>query len=364
MTKRESPKTSLRRINPFILTMFIVFMAFCGFFLYTFIFAYLETPFLAKNTSTNYRYKNSFSQTLERYSDLGQMYLDDLSFAIPGLSTTNVMGKTSMQMVPQGMCKAGDYILISAYNASASMNIFRYRQPILNSVIYILSQTGEYLNTMVLPDVNHVGGLTFDGSHVWVAKCQDRTCSVIPFEDIERAAGASEVSIPLTSYLADKNCNRESSFVEYYDGKLWIGTFAEQDNASSEVGIYEIGDLDDCYNLKEIASLELPAKAQGISFYEEDGTNYMIVSTSYGRKNDSYYYLYELNQTLDDYALAYLGKCMMPRMSEEMFNDGQYAYLLFESAATRYSKNVCFHCNDPIDRICVVETKNLMLYMK
>lgn len=364
MTKKRILIISPRNIKTIIMPACLVALTFYGFWFLHAGIVFFKAELWTGKTSTSYRYDKSFAQTLNRYEQLGQMYLSDMSFAIPGLSNTNVLGMASSQMVPQGICKAGDYILISAYNASANNSALRRKETIQNSVIYILNDHGVYLNTMVLPDVNHVGGLTFDGYYVWVAKSQDRTCSVISYDTIEAVAKDGESSIFLDNYLADQDCERESSFVEYYDGKLWIGTFADQGQGSSEVGIYDIGDLDDSLKLKEVATLELPARAQGISFFQEDGVDYMLVSTSYGRWNNSFYYLYKLNQFWGHYSIDYLGKCEMPPMSEEMYNDGQYCYMLYESAATRYSEDMYYRCKDPIDRICVVEIKQFLAFME
>lgn len=45
------------------------------------------------------------------------LYQND-SYVIPGLRQTNVSGRATPYMVPQGICVAGNYVLISAYSSS------------------------------------------------------------------------------------------------------------------------------------------------------------------------------------------------------------------------------------------------------
>lgn len=342
---------------------YLVAMALHGFLLlYAGLLIFSNENVLAQ-TSTDYRFYDTFALTLNKYEALNSLYRDDRSFAIPGLTNTNILGNGSSQMVPQGICKAGDYILISAYNASSNKWVKKKGKSIQNSVIYILSESGEYLNTLVLPDINHVGGLTFDGLNVWVAKGKNKSCSIIPYETIQLFAESGETSM-LEEYFADLFCNRSASFVEYHDGKLWIGTFAKNGSGYSEVGIYEMGNSSNNYELTQISTLRLPEQAQGISFLKQGGEDYMIVSTSYGRIYNSIYYLYKLNLERNEYYVDYRGKCEMPPMSEEMYSDGEYCYLMFESGATEYCTTPVFRCKNPIDRVCAVENSSLIAMMK
>ena len=69
-------------------------------------------------------------------------------------------------MCPQGLCKAGDYILISAYDP----------YEIYNSCIHVVEEaTGEYIKTVWLKDNNyHAGGITSE-------KVQRLPASSVPF---------------------------------------------------------------------------------------------------------------------------------------------------------------------------------------
>lgn len=68
-------------------------------------------------------------------------------------------------MIPQGMCAAGKYLLVSAYCKDDNSPH--------HSVIYVLDNSTKspvYLTTIVLPTNSHVGGIAYDGKRVWVAE--------------------------------------------------------------------------------------------------------------------------------------------------------------------------------------------------
>lgn len=85
------------------------------------------------------------SNAYKIYSDFFRRvdYTSNKNFIIPGLNSS---------MVPQGMCDAGSYILISAYDKEKDKN----------SCIYVINKsTGKLVKTVYLYDSkSHVGGLT------------------------------------------------------------------------------------------------------------------------------------------------------------------------------------------------------------
>lgn len=137
-------------------------------------------------TSTGNRYGFDFYDVESNYPDLSEVSNSD-TFGIPGLECTNILGDTCDCMTPQGICVAGDYILITAYcninaykddlksNSSNGSNAEKLEKEENHSkhcsVIYVVSKfSKKYLTTLVLPDKNHVGGIVYDGNYIWVAK--------------------------------------------------------------------------------------------------------------------------------------------------------------------------------------------------
>lgn len=311
----------------------------------------VEDRTLEIGTSTDFRYPNKFIKTLSSYTDFQRMYRHEHSTAIPGLEYTNLGFSVTAQMVPQGICVAGDYMLITAYDKELEHN----------SIIYVLSQEEngqrEFLTTIILPDINHVGGIAFDGEYVWIAKSISGYCSGISYETIEEAVSSGEKYYALSDYEENAYCGITASFVTYHGEYLWIGTFREHGNGTlSCYRIIQEGRRD----LQLEDTIEIPACAQGVSFLEGEGKTYMILPTSKGRYRDSNIYLYEMKERDGEISLLEKGKYKFPPMAEEVTSDGAYTYFLFESAATCYSTKRYKKCTYPVDRICAVSNQELL----
>ncbi|MCC8029948.1 MAG: hypothetical protein LIO75_09200 [Lachnospiraceae bacterium] len=361
---------------------------------------------LVDATSTSYRYEREFVYTLWKYGALREFYVSDFSTAIPGLENTCFPASHSNQMVPQGICIAGDYMLISAYDKSG----------LEKSVIYVLSNDDpanrNLITTIVLPDKNHVGGIAFDGSSVWVAKSTSRRLSEISREQIEAAAVSGQSVFELKEYDSEFNCGVIASFIGYQDDRLWVGTShsflgrqggltvfrraetedadagetadeqanvkpetdageaaEEQTNTKSETDVPEAAETktkagtalkekseaeDEVKWIRQF-SMEIPDYAQGIAFFSEEGKDYLLLSTSHGRFQSSYLYLYEETISDEKVLLSARAKYEMPPMAEELVSDGGYTYCLFESAATCYSVGEGLKYEYPVDRVCALD---------
>ncbi len=304
-------------------------------------------------TSTGYRYNKEFEKTLNRYRTFQELYKEEYSTAIPGLAVTDVMGSIRTQMVPQGICIAEDYMLVTAYDNSGA-----------NSVIYVLSNENptkrRLMTTIVLPDANHVGGITYDGKRVWIAKSTTRKCSVIDYDIIQKAVESGENSYFLDNYTQNVECGAVASFIAYHDNRIWVGTYS---NRSSGMGILRSYDVVEGEQLKllEQEQINIPDFANGVSFIENEGNTYMAVSTSKGRYFHSEIYFYQVAKDICSERNLYYnyGSCKFPPMAEELVCDGENTYLLFESSATCYSTGEYTRCSYPVDRICALSTAKL-----
>lgn len=304
-------------------------------------------------TSTGYRYNEEFEKTLNRYRTFQSLYKEEYSTAIPGLAATDVMGSISTQMVPQGICIAEDYMLVTAYDNTGA-----------NSVIYVLSNENptnrQLMTTIVLPDANHVGGITYDGKRVWIAKSTTRKCSVIDYDIIKKAAESEENSYYLDDYTQNVECGAVASFITYHDNRIWVGTYSNRSSGKGTLRSYDIIEGEQLKLLKQ-EQISIPGFANGVSFMESEGNTYMAVSTSKGRYFHSEIYFYQVAKDIcSERNLFYnYGSCKFPPMSEELVCDGENTYLLFESSATCYSTGEYSRCSYPVDRICALSTAKM-----
>lgn len=320
----------------------------------------------ASSTSMDYRYDNGFQKTLQKYGLFRNVYEEKYSTPIPGLVSTDVLGNVSNQMVPQGICIAGEYMLVSAYD-----NIELYAQKtrksdyeVNHSVLYVLSNENpaqrRLLTTIVLPDINHVGGVAFDGENVWIAKSTTKKCSVISYETIQAAVKSGMTSYQLKEYEASVDCGAVASFITFHDNLLWVGTYSNYISGKGTLRSYEII-KGEALELKEKEELLIPGFANGVAFMEKDGSDYMAVSTSRGRYFDSSIYLYrvvEEEKTGKNLYYCY-DSYEFPPMAEELICDGENTYMLFESSATCYSTITYQKCSYPVDRICALSTEDM-----
>ena len=129
------------------------------------LFGLVAVPAEAASVSTGARIYSDFktSPAYNKYKDFANLYVSKYSIPVPGLAHTDVNGTDCTTMVPQGICFADDYMVLSAYDSAGSRN----------SVLYVISNTDgknrQYLMTLVLPTKAHVGGVAFDGTYLWVS---------------------------------------------------------------------------------------------------------------------------------------------------------------------------------------------------
>lgn len=324
-------------------------------------------------TSTEYRYEKEFQNTLNHYRTFASLYEPQGSTPVPGLESTDVLGNTCSEMVPQGICVAGDYMLMTAYdNGTAEAGSSDNRSEKKNrSVMYVLSNqkpgARRLLTTIVLPDVNHVGGVAFDGRNVWIAKSSTRTCSVISYDVIQYAAAMGESSYDLAQYDQTVDCGCVASFLTYHKGKLWVGTYSNRISRKGTLRGFEILQEETPdgtkYKLEKQEEVQIPEYANGASFLELGGTTYLAVAASKGRCFDSKIYFYHIMQDQGTGKNLYYqyDSCSFPPMAEEFVCDGENTYFLFESSATCYSTKDYWKCSYPVDRICALSTLDLFL---
>ena len=305
-------------------------------------------------TSTGYRYGEVFPDVLSRYEQFEEFYCGEYSTAIPGLENTSFAVSATDQMVPQGICIAQEYMLITAYDKEGEEN----------SVIYVLSdQDGsdrKLLTTIVLPDQNHVGGITCDGSRVWIAKSTTKYISMITCEWIWEAVELGQETVFLENYDASLYCGVTASFISYQDQRLWVGTSQSFLTKQGQLTVFRMLEEGKKFRLARQFTMGIPAHSQGISFVENNGRTYLLLNTSNGRFRDSVLFVYE--EFINDDRVILKGKYQytLPPMVEELASDGSYTYCLFESAATCYSTVSGMKCRYPVDRICALKNQLLV----
>ena len=272
-------------------------------------------------------------------------YLIDYNthYTIPGLYNTNVLGKNCKTMIPQGICRMDDYVLVTAYDYNEEYN----------SVIYVINTSGIVQATLVYNKKCHMGGIAYDGKYVWIAeggkgKSKNGVGSInksIILEAIKISKNKNAKSIKLKNIKWTQAKELKStSFCTYFDNKLWIGTFDKSNN--SDIYGYIVNYSSGTPVLTSCRYILTHMKTQGMCFYKDSSSVYLGLSISYGRKNNSEIRCYKL----DDYYApefrengvpeiwlesAYI-VITFPPMLEQISVQGVFVYAIFESGAKPY----------------------------
>lgn len=248
---------------------------------------------------------------------------------------TNINIPHEEYMVPQGITVMEDHIVISSYN---------YWDKDGKSKCYVLNSRGQIINIVILDTNSHVGGIVYDEDHklLWMPDNN----GLLNAYDSNEFLVKKRVKVKYQfNYVSDElsdfqdiNKNLISS-ITYANGSLYISNFFI--SRSCIVKEYKIVE-----NNKRIMSLSykrsfnVPPKVQGLSFVRKKDINYIILSTSFGRREPSYLYIYEYDKNIDDYNNQIKLTYMLPPMAEQIVTKEDEIMVLYESSADKYRDGV------------------------
>lgn len=323
------------------------------------------------STSTDALYSDEeIKDTLRSYGFTDEKDLNRIlreSYIIPGLLTTRTLSgnrtpSVCTSMTPQGVTAAGDYLLISAYCASGEHN----------SVVYVLNRSYHtFVKELVLPGHPHVGGITYDPVHemVWVCDYQTKTktayVSAFPLSVIDNYSVLDDRRPISYTFSQPIYSMKRTSFLDYYDGRLYIGNFKQGEDSLSTVQTFSIdpqtGDIrSDNNDVAKILALGKKVTVpSGITLINGGIQGFTIdqsvtaLSQSFGPV-DSRLMVFRNAGTIMDYIrLSSMPDhtYTLPPMLEQITSSDGKLYLCFESASAAYRSR----WNKKIDRILVLD---------
>ena len=256
------------------------------------------------------------------------------TFDLPGMCRTNVNGNDCCDMTPQGIEYACGYIFITAYCYLGDHE----------SVVYVIDgSTKEYITTLVLDGKPHVGGIAYANECLWICDGGNKNGkAIIHYYEIRQIINAIEyadrfdyvTSINLEGYEHGKVYLKDQSgcsFISAYQGALYIGVYNEKEEGV--LGAYYI-EASNGAEFSAFNTTKIPAKAQGIEFYNAYGYMYTIITTSSGVNNDSKVYVYRAKGTSSATAKAvYYKTISMPSNIEGPLIYNGRTYFVFESGS-------------------------------
>lgn len=302
------------------------------------------TSTAAKQYSTKAKFKNSNSY--KKFSVLKNANYTR-TFNMPGAKNTNVAGFASTKMVPQAVCQAGGYLLVSAYDKTGANE----------SVIYVINKSSKaYITTIVMPNKTKLNAMAYDGSYIWVT--QKKKVSYFAYDVITQAVGSGAQFFELTAFAGTLPILTTGSYMAYYHNTLWVGAY----NATATTNAYG-------YTMSKTASgkialtqtyyMTMPNRTRAISF---DANGYLYVTRSAKTNSSVSGYISQVRTFLPSITTptkkggikknAVLQKTTMPPMAMGSAVYGNYLYNVF--ASCQYSK-----CTYKVDRVVAVKLTKL-----
>lgn len=271
---------------------------------------------------------------------------DSRTMPVPGIISTYVKSDgesdESSQYVPQGLCRAGEYILFTAYDAKKKHN----------SVIYVVDpEKNELVSTLSMPNKYHAGGIAFDGENIWMTgNTSDKYKGehFVQYMKYETFSGLIKDPVAEASDddLSERiTVNNKPSFLECDNGILWVGTYVgSKGTAEGYMNGYPIvqkGGNTTLNTLMYKTITGIDSSAQGADI---DG-RFLYVSSSYmgmiyGLKSSyiSKYNIADIKRGAEKLHVKNkeISRVEVPKMNEEILVEGSTVLVNFESGAEHY----------------------------
>lgn len=302
-----------------------------------------QSSFAYKLFPSQSEYRKTLKEKMVDVYDVMDMYIDDVrTLPIPGIIETCITGKNGNELsgsyVPQGLCMADRYFLVTAYDADKEHN----------SVIYVIDSEKKFVvSTLTLPHRYHAGGIAFDGERIWLTGDTSDKYDGKPFvQYLEYAAFEQIIEEPLHRITDDEISGKvyiknKPSFLECDSNMLWVGTYTSgKSTQQGYINGYPIvtdGERVklDTMTYRVISGID--SSAQGADIFG----NFLYVSSSYlgwtSKVKTSFVTMYDITDVLrkgDDLNVSEkeVRRVEVPKMNEEIMIDQGIMYINFESA--------------------------------
>lgn len=317
-----------------------------------------------------------FSYTSERVcADYGSSVLNSSAFSAFFASTSDsgiTIPALAQNFVPQGIDyweEAGVFLISGYFNPAASSSV----------LLAVEKDTGKYVGEWSLQNTGgsahtaHDGGVAVTETDIYLSN--GSKLFRISLDQLKKTGNhgtlkiEQEISVPV-----------KASYCNYSGGYLWVGEFSLQGNASYTItgheyagnyawtAGYRLG-ADGRPESSPAVIISTPERIQGFCMFD-DGRIFM--TRSYGRTNDSYFYITKTALLSSDpdasvtvggknvplYLVAPEENCTSVRgvpMAEGCTALGGKAYVIYESGAYYYRAASSSVSKNPTDRIWIFE---------
>lgn len=300
----------------------------------------------------------------KKYEDLERFDQDDKDITVPRVNKE--VNTDEIVDVPQGLAMDDNYVYISSYDGiKAYLSDLGKRNEqiqVHNSVIYVLRLNDELrkYKTIVLPDTNHVGGLTCLNGQLWISldtgNSSGKKLVYLNTQTIhDQLNWDNDDEYVVDHYDGENKINgvTSASFVTSFNDDLYVGTFNSSSN--SVIKGFHPGSED------AFVSYSVIKKAQGAAFMTVGDITYLMVSSSYGRVNSSGLYAYSVtNVGQSNSKISAVSSIVLPGMSEGIVEKDGTLYVLFESGSHRYNANPMNSAVAPMGKVIAGKSSNMV----
>lgn len=307
-----------------------------------------------------------------RYKAFKHLILTNIDIPVPGLEWTSIDNTCISQTVPQGICCANQYLLMTSYahkpaSAKTALTVIRI-------------EDGHYVKTIGIEPV-HAGGIAFhpQSGYVWIS-CDEpgkgtarlMRVSLKTILNQKEGTSLSESSFSLL-HLTELP---RSSYLTIHENMLYIGYFSKTKTGrfyAAPLNTFGQPAVTEKNTLKPLYCCNTRDYIQGVSFVKTASQKYAIFSQSYGRRSSHIFsergsklliYPYK-NLKNTNFFVKPQKRICMPVMIEQTYPyHNEILFAVFESASRAYYDNPApkgGNSKNQIDHICGLDLKKIVI---
>ncbi len=240
--------------------------------------------------------------------------------------------------IPQGITMSEEYVIVSSYLENGCFLVFIDRFDYRVVAVAKISEANPSQDLQA-----HVGGVAYDSmSNSIFVSGKGKDILAIPMEIVEEMIAhhvtPQDNTFTITqeeymhvSYQGDGDLLTPSCLT-VHDGELYVGEFVlETHSMMRQYKIIE-GEGNHITLHQSSENVILPSKVQGMTVIDD----YLILSSSYGRKTNSKLYIGEVNENRYEQVAPSFA---MPPMSQGIVLAEDELWIMFESSAEKYKYN-------------------------
>ena len=169
------------------------------------------------------------------------------------------------------------------------------------SRVYVYDENGKFMSTIILNNVDHVGGITYDtDNNIMIVTGSGGKISAYNYKlinDIFEMGGKeinlnsehlNDISIKSTTNDIMEGTNKDQAATIYwYDGFLYSATYHGLENSDVVKVRIDFNEDKNIIEYNEVNRFNLPKQTQGIAVTEYDEKTYIVTTQSAGPLCDS-----------------------------------------------------------------------------